>query len=583
MVIFACIKLKLIIKYINMKKILLSAFVLVSFLTFAQTNVSTTPENKNVVLEEFTGISCGYCPDGHVVAQGIKDNNPGDVMLINIHATSFANPQGPGTDFRTTEGTAINAYWQNGSAPMGTINRNASPMGRGSWAGAVSAELSQPSPVNVWSEAIIDMGTNTLTVNVEVYYTGSQTVTSNKINVAVLQNNIEGPQSGATTYNPAAVLANGNYNHTHMLRHLITGTWGDDITNVSQGHYETRTYTWNIPSDINGVDVDPTNLEIITFIAEGQQNILTGDYANTSIVFPNAYDANLTNTTATDIMCASSGTDLEVTFKNYGNIALTSLDINYSINGGTTTTYPWTGNLTSGGTETVTISQISVTPINTNNVDVSISNPNGNTDQNVANNDMSTTFSGMYEAPNGQISIDVTTDNYPSETTWELKENGVIIATGGPYSSTGPQSTSYATITSGNCYTFVMKDSYGDGILAPGNYKVKDVNNGTIIWGGTNSPAGNFTTEETSYFETESTSVSVEEFNSEISIYPNPAKDNIYVNGEFDKIKLYNVFGKLVFEGTDNVINTKNLSNGIYIVNLNTKDNMVTKKVTISK
>ena len=137
---------------------------------------------------------------------------------------------------------------------------------------------------------IIDMGTNTLTVNVEIYYTGSQTVTSNKINVAVLQNNIEGPQSGGASYNPSAVLANGNYNHTHMLRHLITGQWGEDITNVSQGHYETRSYTWNIPSNINGVDVDPTNLEIVTFIAEGQQNIITGDYANTSIVFPNAYD-----------------------------------------------------------------------------------------------------------------------------------------------------------------------------------------------------------------------------------------------------------------------------------------------------
>ena len=142
-----------------------------------------------------------------------------------------------------------------------------------------------------------------------------------------------------------------------------------------------------------------------------------------------------------------------MTFKNYGNIALTSLDINYSINGGTTTTYPWTGNLSSGGTETVTIPQISVNPINTNNVDVSISNPNGNSDQNVANNNMSTTFSGMYDAPNGQISIDVTTDNYPSETTWELKENGVIISTGGPYSSSGPQPTTYATITPGNCYT----------------------------------------------------------------------------------------------------------------------------------
>ena len=566
-----------------MKKILLSAFVLVSFLTFAQTNVSTTPENKNVVLEEYTGISCPYCPDGHAVAEGIKNNNPGDVMLINIHTGSFATPQGPGTDFNTSFGTALAANVGATSFPTGTVNRDGPSMGRGSWAGAVATKLTESSPVNVWSEAIIDMGANTLTVNVEIYYTGSQTVTSNKINVAVLQNNIEGPQSGGATYNPSAVLANGNYNHTHMLRHLITGQWGEDITNVSQGHYETRSYTWNIPSDINGVDVDPTNLEIVTFIAEGQQNILTGDYANTSIVFPNAYDANLTNTTATDIMCAVAGTDLEVTFKNYGNIALTSLDINYSINGGTTTTYPWTGNLTSGGTETVTISQISVTPINTNNIDVSISNPNGNSDQNVANNNMSTTFSGMYDAPNGQISIDVTTDNYPSETTWELKENGVIISTGGPYSSSGPQPTTYATITPGNCYTFIMKDSYGDGILAPGNFKVKDVNNGTIVWGGTNSPTGNFTSEVTTYFETESTTVTVEEVKSEISIYPNPVKDNIYVNGEFDKIKLYDVFGKLVFEGTDNVINTKNLSNGLYIVNFNSKDNMVTKKVTISK
>ena len=566
-----------------MKKILLSAFVLGSFLTFAQTNVSTSPENKNVVIEEFTGISCPYCPDGHAIAQGIKDNNPGDVMLINIHTGGYATPQGPGTDFNTNFGAALATNASVSGYPTGSVNRDGPAMSRSSWASATATQLSQPSPVNVWSEAIIDMGTNTLTVNVEIYYTGSQTVTSNKINVAVLQNNIEGPQSGGATYNPSAVLANGNYNHTHMLRHLITGQWGEDITNVSQGHYETRSYTWNIPSNINGVDVDPTNLEIVTFISEGQQNIITGDYANTSLVFPNAYDANLTNTTATDIMCAVSGTDLEVTFKNYGNIALTSLDINYSINGGTTTTYPWTGNLTSGGTETVTISQISVTPINTNNVDVSISNPNGNTDQNVANNDMSTTFSGMYDAPNGQISIDVTTDNYPSETSWELKENGVIISTGGPYSSSGPQPTTYATITPGNCYTFIMKDSYGDGILAPGNFKVKDVNNGTIVWGGTNSPTGNFTSEVITYFETESTTVFVEEVNSEISIYPNPVKDNIYVNGEFDKIKLYDVFGKLVFEGTDNIINTKNLSNGIYIVNLNSKDNMVTKKVTISK
>ena len=35
-------------------------------------------------------------------------------------------------------------------------------------------------------------------VDVEVYYTGNQTVSSNKLNIAVLQENVPGPQSGGT-------------------------------------------------------------------------------------------------------------------------------------------------------------------------------------------------------------------------------------------------------------------------------------------------------------------------------------------------------------------------------------------------
>ena len=37
---------------------------LISLSSYSQTFVSTTAENKNVILEEFTGISCGFCPDG---------------------------------------------------------------------------------------------------------------------------------------------------------------------------------------------------------------------------------------------------------------------------------------------------------------------------------------------------------------------------------------------------------------------------------------------------------------------------------------------------------------------------------------
>ncbi len=60
-----------------------------------QTFVSTTPENKNVILEEFTGIYCTYCPDGHLIAQNLHDANPNDVFLINIHTGGYSNPNGP--------------------------------------------------------------------------------------------------------------------------------------------------------------------------------------------------------------------------------------------------------------------------------------------------------------------------------------------------------------------------------------------------------------------------------------------------------------------------------------------------------
>ena len=92
-----------------MKKILLSIMTLslLAFQAQAQKWVKTTPQNKNVILEEFTGIHCGYCPDGHKIANNIVTSNPGRVFLINIHSGSFAVPAAGEPDFRTDAGTAI--------------------------------------------------------------------------------------------------------------------------------------------------------------------------------------------------------------------------------------------------------------------------------------------------------------------------------------------------------------------------------------------------------------------------------------------------------------------------------------------
>ena len=66
-------------------------FTLISCLTgFSQTIVSTDSQNKKVILEEYTGIYCGYCPDGHSRAQALKNQYPNDVFLINIHVGGYA-------------------------------------------------------------------------------------------------------------------------------------------------------------------------------------------------------------------------------------------------------------------------------------------------------------------------------------------------------------------------------------------------------------------------------------------------------------------------------------------------------------
>ena len=91
-----------------MKKIFTLLIILYTYNLFSQTFVSTIPENKNVILEQFTGIYCGFCPDGHVIAEGLAIANPNDVFVSKIHTGGYSNPNGPNDpDFNTIYGAAI--------------------------------------------------------------------------------------------------------------------------------------------------------------------------------------------------------------------------------------------------------------------------------------------------------------------------------------------------------------------------------------------------------------------------------------------------------------------------------------------
>jgi hypothetical protein len=257
------------------RRLLTLALLLPAFVGLvAQNLVSTELQNKNVVLEEYTGIHCTYCPDGHRIAQGIADAHPGKVVLINIHQGSFASPYSGEPDYRTPFGDALAQQAGVNSYPSGTVNRHLfsgsiTSMSRGSWSGAADQIMAMPSPVNIGFESSFNETTRVLTVNVELYYTSASAIPSNFINVALLQNNILGPQTGGGMGN--------NYVHKHMLRHLLTGQWGDEVTTTTQGSLVTRTYTYTVPAAYTNIPCLLENCDVAVFVTQSHQEILNGD------------------------------------------------------------------------------------------------------------------------------------------------------------------------------------------------------------------------------------------------------------------------------------------------------------------
>ncbi len=97
-----------------------------------------------------------------------------------------------------------------------------------------------------------------------------------------------------------------------------------------------------------------------------------------------------------------------------------------------------------------------------------------------------------------EVTITITFDNYPEETSWSLvNDSGQTVASGGTYGSQPDGSTFSETLClPDDCYTFTINDTYGDGICCSygnGSYSVTG-STGTLASGGsfTNSDVTNF-------------------------------------------------------------------------------------------
>lgn len=576
-----------------MKKLIFAIMAMMAF-TFsleAQVYVSTTPAKRNVILEEFTGRNCQYCPDGHAIANQISASNPGRFWAINVHAGGYAATSYP--NFNTSDGTILNNGFGVDSYPAGVVNRStATGQSRSAWESLTNQQLTQNAECNVAGSVIVNPITRLATITVEVYYTGNSSVAENYLTVAMLQDSILGSQSGGSTWNPGQMIGN-QYVHMHVLRDVITNTWGDAISPTTQGTLITKTYEYQIPMSIgnpNGVDVNLNNITFLAWVSERYQ----GTPARPIL---NACELEYIQGSNEPIYPIVAGIDMEglyectqsknaeVNIQNVGTGTLNSMTVvmNY---GGETYTQNWEGELLPFGREKIIIPLTA--PFGVNDMTISITEANG----------QACTFSYTepinclewvdleVEGETETLKLMLMQDKFGNQTTWSFTAaDGTVLASGGPYQilagSTATQiHVENVVVPANECVRFTLRDAMGDGICCTsgnGYYIVKDSHNHTLF--GDNSD-GDFGAEVSHLISVKALDGMDDQAEQRLQIYPNPTSGVLNIQGEdMRSIEVYNTIGQRIMvqavNGNATQISTEGLNSGMYFLRVVATDGTI--------
>lgn len=222
---------------------------------------------RNVLLEDCTGHLCNNCPDAAVRAQQLKDIYGDRLVVVAVHmVNTFAEPQSPNytTDFRTPAGSDYEQTFQITSLPIGMVSRkpfnNSIRVSRYSWSTAVSALIDQPADVDLRIDTLsFDPIANTVSGVVR----------------GIVLNPASGPEN-LTLYltedhvidwqldNSATPPDVPDYEHRHVLRGALNGSWGESFLSAANqvGDTVEVSFSYPLPSNV----LQPDNCAVVAYV-----------------------------------------------------------------------------------------------------------------------------------------------------------------------------------------------------------------------------------------------------------------------------------------------------------------------------
>jgi hypothetical protein len=573
----------------------------------AQVNVSTTPTNRVAVLEEYTGNFCTYCPDGHLIAT--DDVEPTGAITLKIQTGGFSgtDPVFGGT-LQTNTGNTIAGPYDSQGYPNGSVSRSAgnTGIGRGDWLAAVNGIQSQVSPVNLYVEADVDVTTRQLDVSVEYYYTGTPSSGSNYLHIGYYQDNIPAYQFDPG-FNPNQfyIISEGVYDFDHCFRDMINGTWGEELTGLANGSTSIINHSITLPASFSTFDIEPGAIKVYAFMSDSPQGeIITAAKATPTFTnWPNVDDAGIVFSTATnDENCVGQPGSFgpTVLVGNYSAADLTSFDINYGVNGGSSSD-SWSGTLGHNEKVAVNLAATNFTYQASNTLDVTLTNPNGTTDPNTANNNVTSNFSGSTTTANAsKVRVEVKGDGYMvDEATLTVRDGSgtaLLTVTGNQWTDNSTQTWDIDVPNGVDCYTFELEDTYGDGWGYQTTSWCRVYNFTGDVQGALIKDIDSDNTLESQLTEAAelTSTLSVEEVDAwEVSVYPNPASSalNVTFNATSNDyvVEVMDLQGRTILSqgltsasGAQEVnFDVNGIASGSYILNVKSATGVYTQNVVI--
>jgi len=228
---------------------------------------------RKVLLEDFTGHRCNNCPQAHKIVEDLQTLYGKQLIAVSIHAGIFAKPKSApyDYDFRTAEGTILFNSFGVSSNPIGMVNRVKQGNGgylvdKGAFATEVSKKIdSLPEEPELYIYLKPVFNTSDSTINLQADVTFLSNLPAGKFNLCVMitESDIIEAQlnQDPTLGNTPDIL---DYHHNHVLRGMLTTTWGDEILDgtASDGMVINKSYS----GFKLGKDWNPKNCHIVAFV-----------------------------------------------------------------------------------------------------------------------------------------------------------------------------------------------------------------------------------------------------------------------------------------------------------------------------